>query len=225
MDRWLTGDLTGFDPRRDVAALREVVGHGLLRGADPTQLVAALSVLHPLALAELTVGPAAPSDAAWITALIPALPALEAVVSPGGLYGRLCDVAGERRGLVLDDAFARHLTAPWLPSLAKRLDALDRHLDLACAAGLRDTVALAQVRAGCSGAVARRLARGEIDLLPLVGAEAEEVVALAMDAQPTGPALAAWAGLLGPAMFPRLLRLMGRCRTEEGRAAVAAAVS
>jgi hypothetical protein len=218
MDRWLDGDLSGLDPRTDAARLRDVAVHGLTRGIDPAPLVAALSVLHPLALAELALRADAPTGPVWTAAVVSALPALETVVSPGGLYARVCEMAGSDARLPLDAAFARHPTAAWLPALARRFDALDAHLD--AAGPLRVAVARLQCGAGFPQAVARRVAEGDVGLLAAVApADREAVVASAVDHRPDGPAIAALAGLLGPAVFGARERIAARCRTEGGRGA------
>lgn len=218
MDRWLDGDLTGFDPRSDGARLRDAVANGLARGVDPTPVVTALSVLHPVALADLALSPDAPSDAAWAAALVPVLPALEAVVSPGGLYARVCDAAGPHAAPLLAVAMQRHLTAAWLPALARRHDGLDVQLDAVPA--MRGTVARMQCGAGFPQAVARRIASGDVELLAAVApSDLEAVVALATDLAPDGPAIAAWGALIGPAAFGRAEALATRCRTDAGRAA------
>lgn len=210
----LAGDLTGFDPRRDLDALLAQVREAGDRPLGP--LVAALAADQPLILAELACGSRAPGGPALIRAVLPHAAVLERALSPRGCYPRLVELAGEAAAEVLEVAAARHPAAAWLVSLSRRVEGPGAGFIHPRAA--RAHPAFAQVcrlhaEAGHhEGLVRAAAATGRPEpaaaLLPHSEDAALRAAAAALDARPDAPVPAHLAAEWGPepdALFARLV--------------------
>lgn len=227
----LSGDLSGFDPRRDLDALLTAVRAAGDRPLSP--LADALAASHPLVLADLACGPRSPGGSRVVRAALPHVEVLERALSPRGLYPRLAELAGEAAPEVLDVAARRHPAAAWLLPLSRRVEgprAGVTHLLAARAhpafaqgcrshaeAGHREGLVAAAALTGRPEPAAALLAH-DVDA-------ALRAAAAALDARPDTPVPAHLAAEWGPEpdlLFARLVPLLrSRAAAESLRGACA----
>ncbi|MES2639214.1 MAG: hypothetical protein V4850_07010 [Myxococcota bacterium] len=228
MSRLLDGDLVGLDLPAELPRLLAIVRDAKDRPLQP--LFAALATKDPVALAEVVCGSRAPGGATVVRAAFPHVAALEATLSPRGLYPRLLDLAGEAATEVLALAAARHPAANWLVPLSKKAETF--------AVGLTHLMAAAPHPA--FAAVCRAHAdAGHVDGLVFVAAEtgrAEPAAALlgvdlgaalraagaALDHDPTTPMLAHLAAAWGPEPDLLVVRLIPGLRSRAAAEALLA---
>lgn len=225
MKAWLRGDFSGVDPRAEMELIRRTVGEAAEAGTDLAPLFRALARLDAPACAELAIGPRACTHPVAVRGALAAVPALEEVVAPSGLYGRLATLGSD--GEVLEVAMRRHPGADWIPGLARRLgrdpgQLLRLHegqeaFEIACAtcarAGLVEALAGAGRRTGSPlPAVAlRRAGRREA---------AWQVGARTLDAAPDAPVVECLSAVHGPAVAEVVEAVGARVGTEVARARV-----
>lgn len=216
----LNGDLDGLDLRAELPRLLAAVREAGDRPLQP--LFAALAEKDPMALAEVVCGSRAPGGAHVVRAALPHVAALEATLSPRGLYPRLLDLGGEAAADVLAIAAARHPAASWLVPLSRKAEAF--------AVGLTHLLAAANHPSFASVCRAHADA-GHVDGLVFVAAEtgrAEPAAALlgvdvaaslraagaALDRDPTTPMLAHLAAAWGPEPDALIVRLIPGLRSR-----------
>ena len=100
---------------RVIAAIED----DLTAGRSPVPLLRGLSVLNPLALVDVVIGPKAPSGPEMSQAALSVIAPLESMVPAGALYRRLVRQAGSARVDVLHAAVTRHPDADWLIALSR----------------------------------------------------------------------------------------------------------
>lgn len=210
--------LRGLDPRQDLEVLRGALAHRLQDGVSVDAIYDWLAARDPVVLAELSVGPRAPTGAVAVRAALRQLTALERVLGPAPLYRRLADLGGDAAGDVLDAAIARHPDATWLPKLSVAVEGPEagrRHLAaLRGRTGYRAALR-AWIDAKHPGAVVREVVEtGEVvGLLVLIGADqrAATVAAAAglLDAAPEAPVVPWLAAAWGPDLDPLLTDVVG----------------
>lgn len=122
MKPWLSGDLSGVDPRQELPRIRDAVFAAAHRGEDLAPLVGALAALDPSVCAELVAGPRAVAHPQAVAAALQVVSILEVECAPSGLYGRLVDLAPSLGPEVLAEAVRRHPRAGWLVALSQRSD-------------------------------------------------------------------------------------------------------
>lgn len=216
----LDGNLDGVEPRVALPQLLEAVRDAGDRPLAP--LFDALAARDPVALAEVACGSRAPGGAAAVRAALPHVAALEATLSPRGLYPRLLDLAGEAAVDVLAVAAARHPAASWLVPLSRKAEVFGVGLTHLIAAAPHPSFA----------AVCRAHAEaGHLDGLVFAAAEtgrAEPAAALlvvdvdaalraagaALDRDPTSPVLDHFAAIWGPEPDDLLARLIPHLRSR-----------
>ncbi|TVQ93821.1 MAG: hypothetical protein EA397_03455 [Deltaproteobacteria bacterium] len=210
MQRWLTGDLSGVDPRSELGLLRDVLGRACREGQPVAPLVHALAVLDPVACADLVAGPRALSEPSVIRAALGVAEHLEPILPASSLYRRFLTLAPSERALVQRAALLRHPEAVWAWTLRpgerpQGASALELALSDEGETAYGKAVAL-----GLFEAVAHRAGAGEQGALRALADGGEPSVlgaALAgwLDAGHPGPVVAWIAAWWGPQIEPILL--------------------
>ncbi len=229
MSGLLDGDLEGLDLRVELPRLLATVRDAGDRPLEP--LFAALAARDAVALAEIVCGSRAPGGAHVVRAALPHVAALEATLSPRGLYPRLLDLAAEAAPDVLTVAATRHPAASWVVPLSKKAEVF--------AVGLTHLMAAASHPS--FAAVCRAHAdAGHLDGLVFAAAEtgrAEPAAALlgvdpqvalraagaALDRDPASPVLAHLAAVWGPEPDALMVRLLPLLRSRAAAEALLAA--
>ncbi|TNE86008.1 MAG: hypothetical protein EP330_24030 [Deltaproteobacteria bacterium] len=224
MKPWLRGDLTGVDPRADLERLRGAVLAAAHRGEDLGPFWQALGELDPVACAELAAGPKAVPHAVSVRGCISALPALEGVLAPSGLYTRLADLAPEVGPELLAAAVARHPEAGWLVRLSRRFESVPGASILAAARGPSQEAAVQLAADQGLEEALRAWTRESGSPLPAVVwlrkgdlGRTAEYAAIAVEGRPDSPVLAWLAAVVGPDVDDLAEDIAARLTREESR--------
>ncbi len=220
MKPWLDGQLAGVDLRAELDRLRGVALAAAHRGADLRAFFAAVGARDPTVCADLATGPRAISHPRAVEGALAAASALESVLEPAALYGRLLDLAPDLAPTILRFAFGRHPTAAWAVRLSRQHDPVPGQWLLTAAAGARRLDEAADLLAQ-HGVVEGLLAWAETgDITPIraLWAADRRRVALAaaaacLDARPTAPVVPALAAWTGPELAGVLRALLPLVRT------------
>lgn len=210
--------------------LREELAAELDRGEAPRALLQRLASEDWVALAELVVGPRAPSSPQLVEAALEVLPVLEQAIAPKALYQRLVALSTPTRATVLEVAAARHPLARWLIPLSETVEGAE-----AGWTHLRSTTE----HSGFAWACQAHAAAGHVPGLVRASVELgrpEPAAALAAEGQADGAALAivrmleadldspvvAWVGAAwGPELDPLLSRTVRHLRDRRTALALA----
>jgi len=118
-DRWFAE----VDPRADIGAIRDALVARVQAGVDSEAVVRELASRDRVALAELFIGPRAVGTPEMLALALSVADELERALSPGPLYRRLSDLAGDGgRQRVLLRAIERYPDAGWLVPLSSRIE-------------------------------------------------------------------------------------------------------
>jgi hypothetical protein len=217
LPQWLRGDLGDVDPRGDLERLRGAVLAAAHRGEDLSAFWRALGERDAVACAELAAGPKAVAHPVSVRGCVAALPFLETVLAPSGLYSRLADLAPDAGTDLLEAAIARHPQAGWLVRLCRRFEEVPgRSLLAATSEASREGVVKLAVEQGLEAALIEWTSSTGSPL-PAVAwlrsgdlERAADYAALAIDADPDCPVLAWLAAVVGPDVSELAEAIRGR---------------
>lgn len=184
MDRWLEGNLTGVDPRTELALLRDAVERACAQGRSVAPLIHALAGLDPVACVELVAGARALSEPPVIHAALAILDDLTPIMPAPALYRRLLVVAPELYLDIQRSAVLRYASESWAWTL-KRSERPPGATALGVLLGSSGDSAFEHALAhGLVDAVLQRAAGGEIGALRALVAHGQ--------AEPLATALSSW---------------------------------
>ena len=114
--------IADLDPRRDLNLIRERIEQQLNRGEDLGPTMHDLADRNPIALADMVIGPRAPSAIPWIRCALDSVDILEEAVAPNGLYRQLVKLCPTLQHEILAVAARRHPAASWLVELSRAVE-------------------------------------------------------------------------------------------------------
>jgi hypothetical protein len=212
-----------LDPRRDMGLIRERIENALSSGKTVTDILQDLATRNPIALADLVVGPKAPTHPAWVRAAIDVIDVLEGSLAPNGLYRRLVSLSPETNIEVLSVAARRHPSASWLIELSRHVEGQQAGLthllasvghpafaqncwEHAAAGHLPGLIAVAE-ETGCPEPAAALAAQGHIDAAALA-------LVCALRRSHESPVVAMTAAAWGPDLEVVLLKTLPHLRSR-----------